>query len=233
MKISVVIPAYNEEKYIRKCFDSLKNQDYKDYEIIVSLNVCTDRTEEIARKYKKVKIVKENKKGVTYARQTGTKEAEGEIIASADADSFYPKNWLNQIAFNFKNNKRIAGLYGPIYLKGEPFFLKFMAKYFYTGFLYLSRFIGNDNVAGINFAFRKDIFDRVGGYTMGLESAEDIDLSNKLKKYGDVYFDKKLIVFTSNRKFEGRFFKSLIYHVRNYVNIFLLRKKGENMTDIR
>lgn len=233
MKISVVIPAYNEEKYIKECLDSLTRQSFKNYEIIVSLNNCTDGTEDIVRKYKGVKIVKEEKKGVTYARQTGTNMASGEIIVSCDADSYYPSDWLSCIDLNFKHNKDISGLYGPVYLEGDSIVLKVVAKYIYTAFLRVSRIFGNDNVAGINFAFRKSVFDKVGGYTLGLKSAEDIDLAEKIRKFGKIKFDRKLIVFTSDRKFKGRFFKSLFHHSKNYIRVFLLRKKPEDMTDIR
>lgn len=233
MKISVVIPAYNEEKYIGRCLDSLLRQDYGDFEIIVSLNSCTDGTEGLVRKYKSVKIVKEERKGVTYARQTGTEQALGEIIASSDADSRYPKDWLNKIASNFQNNKDIVGLYGPVYLESKSLFLKIMAKYAYTVFLKISRLFGKDNVAGINFAFKRDVFNKVGGYTLGLKSAEDIDLAKKIKKFGRIKFDKKLVVYTSDRKFVGRLFKSLVHHSKNYIRVFILKKKPEEMIDIR
>ena len=49
MKISVVVPAYNEEKYIRSCIESLVKQDYEDFEVIVSLNACTDNTDGVVR----------------------------------------------------------------------------------------------------------------------------------------------------------------------------------------
>ena len=57
MKISVIIPAYNEEKYITKCLNSLIEQNYDDFEIIVVLNNCTDNTESIVNGFKNVKIV--------------------------------------------------------------------------------------------------------------------------------------------------------------------------------
>lgn len=233
MKISVIIPAYNEEKYIGNCLDSIINQDFKDYETIVSLNYCTDGTEDIVRMYGSVKIIKEQRKGVTFARQTGTEQALGEIIVSCDADSNYPKDWLSRIALNFEKNKDIVGLYGPVYFEGQSKLLKFIAKYIYTAFLHISRIFRNDNVAGINFAFRKSVFDKVGGYTLGLKSAEDIDLANKIRKFGKIKFDSNLIVYTSDRKFKGRFFKSLFHHTKNYIKVFIFRKKPEEMVDIR
>src|SRR5689334_1513313 len=72
MKLSVVIPAYNEEKYIGACLDELITTAGSDiYEIIVVDNASTDRTAAVARKYKGVKVVREDRKGLTRARQAG------------------------------------------------------------------------------------------------------------------------------------------------------------------
>lgn len=233
MKISVVIPAHNEEKYIENCLRSLTDQDYRDYEIIVCLNLCTDRTEEIAKKYKNVNIVKESRKGVAFARQTGSEAASGDIIASADADTVYPNNWLSRIAWNFNKRDKIVGLYGPVEIRESTLFLKIISLYVYTGFLYLSKFFNNDNVAGMNFACRKESFDNIGGYSVNLKSAEDIDLALRIKQYGNIGFDRKLIVYTSDRRFKGRFFESFPHHIRNYYRIFISKKAPEDFKDIR
>lgn len=233
MRISVVIPAHNEEDYIENCVKSLLNQDYEDFEIIVSLNLCTDKTEEIVKKYKAVKIVKEEKKGVTYARQKGSKEASGDILVSADADTIYPNEWLSRIAWNFKNKKEIAAVYGPSVIRGSSLFLKIVSKYVYTWFLYLSKLFNNDNVAGMNFACKKEYFDKIGGYNVVLKSAEDIDLALRLKKYGKIKFDIKLVVYTSDRRFKGRFFESFPHHIKNYYRIFISKKAPEDFKDIR
>lgn len=233
MKISVVIPAHNEEKYIKKCLISLVRQDFNDFEIIVCLNACTDKTENIVKQFRHIKRVKEDQKGVVYARRKGTILASGQIIASADADTIYPKDWLSSIALNFQKNSKSVGLYGPVYLKDGPFFLKILAKYFYTPFLYLSKLLNKDNVAGMNFAFRKDIFDKVKGYNLDLKSAEDVDLAKRLKKFGKIDFDKNLIVWTSSRRFEKKFFRSLLHHVKNYFRVFVFKKTPEEFEDIR
>jgi glycosyltransferase involved in cell wall biosynthesis len=239
MKISVVIPAYNEEKYIRKCLSSLLNQNFKgDFEIVVCLNTCTDKTEEVIKRMEalnnvKIRIVKEERKGVSRARQRGTKEALGEIIASADADTEYQTNWLNRAAFEFEKFPKIVALYGPVFIKNGGIGLKILSKYFYTAFLYLSKLLGKDNVAGMNFVFRKDFFDKIGGYNVNLKSAEDIDLAKRLKKFGKIKFNRNLIVYTSSRRFEGKFFKSFVHHTKNYLNTFWFKKTPEDFEDIR
>lgn len=238
MKISVVVPAYNEEKYIRPCIESLIAQDFLGYEIIVSLNVCTDNTKgvilDLAEKsnFVNLKIVHENRKGVSYARQTGAENACGEIIVSCDADTVYPKDWLSKIIKHFDNSE-VALFYGSVRMNGGPWYLRFLAHYVYTGFLYISRLFGKDNVTGMNFAYRKDLFLKAGGYDLKLKSAEDVFLGQKLKKYGKVIFDPKIFVYTSPRRFEKGFWKFLWFHVKNYWNVFILKKEPSDFEDIR
>ena len=89
MKFSIIIPAYNEEKLLGRCLDSIiaASVPYKgQVEVIVVLNRCTDRTEEIARSYDCI-IVTEDRKNMSIIRNAGVKVARGEIIATIDADS--------------------------------------------------------------------------------------------------------------------------------------------------
>lgn len=85
--ISVIIPAYNAERYIEQCLDSLYCQSYKNLEIIVVDDGSTDRTAEIADKFP-VKLIKQNNQGVSAARNKGILEATGEYIHFMDADDY-------------------------------------------------------------------------------------------------------------------------------------------------
>lgn len=92
-KISVIIPAYNVEAYIRRCLDSLVNQTYENIEIIVVNDGSTDRTEEIVREYEerepeKVKLFSQENKGQAEARNFGLTKASGEYIGFVDSDDF-------------------------------------------------------------------------------------------------------------------------------------------------
>jgi glycosyltransferase involved in cell wall biosynthesis len=101
MKVSVIIPAYNEEKYIRKCLDSLLTQTYKDVEIIVIDDGSTDKTLKILRdyekKYENVKILTQKHKGPGEARNLGAKEAKGEILALVDADMEFDERYIEKL----------------------------------------------------------------------------------------------------------------------------------------
>lgn len=244
MKISVVIPAHNEEKYIGQCLESLSAQDFYNFEIVVCLNACTDGTEEVVKKFsifnfrfsisdEKIRIIKESKKGVTFARQTGTAAAQGEIIASADADTQYPKDWLSKIALVFQKNPEIVGIYGPVYLYDGPMIIRAADKIFYLPFLYLSKIFGHDNPAGMSFAFRKSAFDKINGYDINLKSAEDVELGCRLKKYGKLKIYPSLKVYTSNRRFKKGTLKFFAHHIRNYFRFFILKKSPKDFEDVR
>ena len=96
MKVSVIIPAYNEEKSLGQTLDAVMVSDYHDFEIIVSDNGSVDKTSEIARS-KGVKVVSEKRKGTLWAREAGRKAATGEILVFLDADCLPEKTWLSNI----------------------------------------------------------------------------------------------------------------------------------------
>lgn len=90
MKLSIVVPAYNVEKYIERCINSMINYDY-DYEIIIINDGSTDNTLNVVEKYrnlKNIKIISQRNKGLSYARNVGIKNAEGEYISFIDSDDF-------------------------------------------------------------------------------------------------------------------------------------------------
>jgi glycosyltransferase involved in cell wall biosynthesis len=117
--ITVIIPALNEEAYLPGCLKSLRNQDYTgQYEIIVADNGSTDNTSAIARSFGARVVSCPEVKSVFYARQIGADSATGDIIAQADADTLYPKDWVSRISMQFEMHPGAVGLTGRyIYTK--------------------------------------------------------------------------------------------------------------------
>lgn len=96
-KFSLIIPAYNVEKYIKKCLDSVLNQTYNNYEIIIINDGSTDNTSKILESYKsnkKIKIINQENKGLSNARNTGVSNAKGDYILFIDSDDFIEKKLL-------------------------------------------------------------------------------------------------------------------------------------------
>lgn len=96
MKISVIIPVYNEEKVIAECITSLQKQTYKDFEVIVVDDGSTDSTLEILHSFP-IKIFKETHQGPGVARNRGAKEANGKILVFVDSDMTFEPDFLQKL----------------------------------------------------------------------------------------------------------------------------------------
>lgn len=99
--LSVIIPVYKVEKYLRQCVDSVINQTYKNLEIILvddgSPDNCGKICDEYAEKDKRVKVIHQLNKGLSGARNTGTEQASGEYIAFVDSDDWLDVHMLSLI----------------------------------------------------------------------------------------------------------------------------------------
>jgi poly-beta-1,6-N-acetyl-D-glucosamine synthase len=98
MRVSIIIPTYNEERFIVKCLESLLKQVYKDYEIIMVDDGSEDKTWEVLKgfkaKYKKIQIYKQLHFGPARARNFGVKKSQGEILVFVDADMYFANDFL-------------------------------------------------------------------------------------------------------------------------------------------
>ncbi|QQG44503.1 MAG: glycosyltransferase [Candidatus Roizmanbacteria bacterium] len=203
MKVSVVIPAYNEEKYIEKCLEALNLQEEKPEEIIIVDNNSTDNTINVAQNFNAT-IFKEFKQGITYARNKGFDEAKGDILARCDADSIPPSDWIKKIINDFSRYK-IDAVTGP--LKMYDFFLPtILGSIIYADIVRIAQ-KGKGTLIGPNMAITKKIWDKVKKNTC-LEDKkvhEDMDLALHIGKAGGVImFDKSLIMPTSARRIKKR-----------------------------
>ena len=99
MKFSIIIPAYNIEKYIEKCIESILNQTYNNYEIIIINDGSTDNTLKKIKKYEKdnVIIIDQNNKGLSESRNIGVKKAKGDYILFVDGDDFVDNELLETL----------------------------------------------------------------------------------------------------------------------------------------
>ena len=213
-KISVVIPAHNEESTIIPTLEALLAQDYPDLEIIVVDNVSTDRTTEVVRRFP-VRLVHEAKKGLLHARECGRKEARGEIIANIDADCLPEKDWLSKAARYFLDKEGatkddIVAISGPYdYYDAHPFFRTsslLMQNYIYrpVAFLLQLPFVrGGAVLIGGNNLIRADVLKKTGGYNTALVFyGEDTDTAKRVSKYGKIIFSPKIKMKTSARRFK-------------------------------
>src|ERR1700687_698667 len=116
MRLSFVVPAYNEEAYLPACLESIlaQTKDLGDQiEIIVVNNASTDRTREVALGFPGVRVVDEMRKGLTFARQAGFAASSGELIANVDSDSRLTEGWVKTVLAEFAGDAKMVALSGP------------------------------------------------------------------------------------------------------------------------
>lgn len=106
--VSIVIPIYNQEKYISDCFDSILKQTYKNYEVIIINDGSTDKSKEIclrySKKYKNFRYYEQKNSGVSVARNLGIKYSYGEWIMFVDPDDLLDKNILSKLSVKIDNS---------------------------------------------------------------------------------------------------------------------------------
>jgi glycosyltransferase involved in cell wall biosynthesis len=204
MKVSVVIPAYNEEKLLPLCLESLKRQTVLPDEVIVVDNNCIDRSVEIAKSYG-VTVIREKKQGMSYARNAGFNAAQCDVIARCDADSILRPDWIERIKSNFEK-KKIVSLSGPglFYDLGTNKTLKKIPKLMHTMVFFKSSrvILGHNIMFGSNYALTKDAWMKVKDEVC-IDDAnvhEDMDMAVHLSKYGKIAYDRKLVVDVSSRR---------------------------------
>ena len=100
-KISVIVPIYNDDRYLHECLDSIINQTFEDIEIICVNDGSTDESLNILKQYEsrdcRVKVISQENKGVGAARNAGIKIASGEYIYFIDADDFLELTGLEEM----------------------------------------------------------------------------------------------------------------------------------------
>jgi glycosyltransferase involved in cell wall biosynthesis len=201
MLVSVVIPAYNEEKYIGQTLEALKEEEHPnfDFEVIVADSSSTDRTVEIAKK-NGAKVIVTPKVSPAFARQRGIEGANGEIVACLDADTIPSVDWLKTIVQEFSRDKKVVGLTGRVEILERNLLSKVAFLFFQNIFYPLNFLLGKTIFNGQNFAIKKWAFSKIGGLNTSLHSAEDADLGVRLGKVGKVILSPKALVLTSARR---------------------------------
>ena len=202
MKISIVVPAYNEEKYIGDCLQSIvANRTDDIFEIIVVNNASTDDTAAIAERFPGVRVVTEPQKGLTRARQRGLTEATGDFIAYLDADTRMPPGWLTIIKKEFSRDPDVVSLSGPFHYYDLPpgkkrfaeglWGLTAMPTFWMVGFM----------VLGANFIAKREALIRAGGFDANISFyGEDTDIARRLNKIGKAKFSMEFFIIGSGRR---------------------------------
>lgn len=198
MKISVVIPAYNEEKYLPKTLESIAGLDRKPDEVIVIDGGSTDKTLEIAKEGG-ARVITVRHRGIGRARQQGLVAAKGDIVAFTDADTVVPKDWLGKIVDTLSQNN-VSGMYSVYKVSDGTLLYRWIINYCNPFVFPLGYFFGMLIVGGQNMAFWRLKAIEAGGFPEEFKSVEDFEIMRRLKKVGRVIYRHDNRVISSGRR---------------------------------
>ncbi|MHA1426794.1 MAG: glycosyltransferase [Candidatus Helarchaeota archaeon] len=227
MKISVVIPTYNEERGIDIFLRQFENQTMprSEFEIIVVDGNSKDATREIAKKYADIVLIQKSN-GIGGARNDGVELAKAEIIATTDADVILAPFWLERIHDRFEKDKDLALLFGPHYFITKNKLIRFLSTLRHMINQILATCHITYHAGGPNTAFRKRKFIEAGGYS-DIPFLDDIEITSRMRKLGKIVYDNRLYIYASTRRFEKwGINKSLFFLLSTYLKFILFGKKS-------
>lgn len=241
--VSIVVAAYNAQRTIRKCLDSLLALDYPTYSIIVVDNDSSDFTETIVKQYN-VKYLLEKRKGWPAARNTGIASATTNYVANIDADCFATTNWLKNLTSAFKaGHKDLGCVVGKTLV--QPGHTLAQQYYASTKPFDIENKIGKTDFVpwgGGNNLILRDAFILAGGYDwINFKSGADGEFHYRLlKEYGyKTVYQPNAIIYHAPRGSLKEFFqvskkytydgysRFRLYHthyIQNPYRHFLIRK---------
>lgn len=225
VKVSVIVKTLNEGAYVKRCLESLKQQNFKDFEVIVVDSGSSDKTVEVAQKMG-ARVLHEPRFGVSVACNFGAEEAKGELLAFTDADTLHPLSWLEKIVKDF-SDPQVACVFGPVKPLGAGLHHKLLFFLSTNLAARIAYSFGFMLAHGANESFRRDAFRKAGGYDERLNVLEDNELANRIKKFGKVVFDPSVYVLTSIRRVrqEG-YLKSTQRFISACINIYVKGKRA-------
>lgn len=244
MKVSFVVPAYNEENFIGACLESIMREIAAapcETEVIVVNNASTDATRERALAVPGVRVVDEPRKGLVRARQAGYEAATGDLIANIDSDTRLTPGWLTTVLREFDRNPDMLALSGPLIYYDMGAAGRMMVRMFYwVGFatyLFLHHVLKKGAmIQGGNFVIRKSALDAIGGYDTSIEFyGEDTDVARRVSRIGRVKWTFALPVYSSARRMNSEGIAAVgLRYTLNYLWVSVLgRPLTKTHKDVR
>jgi glycosyltransferase involved in cell wall biosynthesis len=199
--ISIIIPTLNEEHYIKLLIESIKRQNYTNFEILIVDGGSKDKTLEIAQKNGAL-VFKFPGYGEFISRNIGAKNAKGNYLLFTCADIIFPEGLLKEILEEFQKKPRLIALTGPGYPYDAPLFgkVEYIVYNIIRFFLAklpkpLKRFSTSTNFLVI----RKEYFQRTGGFLVNDINADGL-IGKMLLRIGEIKFSWNIYVYLSARR---------------------------------
>jgi len=207
-KVSVVVPTYNSEKTIGACMESLLNQSYEPFEIIVVDSFSTDRTKSIVDSFierapEKIIALSIQRRSSYAARNKGIEVSEGEIIAFTDSDCIAHRDWLRNMVMTFRSPK-VGEVGGKIY-SAEPQtiiqrFCELVGVLDQEYSMSSKKKFAPSFVLTTNCAVTKKVLGEVRGFDEEFISAGDLDLTLRIRSAGyEITYQPEAIIYHIHR----------------------------------
>ena len=185
---SIIVVTKNHSAYLTKCLNSILNQSYKNFEVIIIDHNSSDNTAEIIKKFKSEKIkyfLNTESKGMAAVRNYGIKKSNGDYIFFTDSDCMPAKNWVEE-GMQILLNNDVAGVEGKTIAENQNFGASQHFVENYEGEQYQT----------CNIAYKKKNLIDCGMFNEKYRTAyEDLDLAIRIKKKSTIYFNSDMLVF--------------------------------------
>lgn len=201
MKISVVIPLYNKEKHIKRAINSVLNQTYQEFEIIVINDGSTDNSVSKVKEIndRRIRLFNQKNGGVSLARNNGIKESKTELVAFLDADDEWKPEFLETIV-RLRGKYPQAGIYGTAYEFQTSNGNRIPARYNgipYDGWEgivddYFKASLKDQLLWSSAVAIPRKVFNDVGYFTVGMARGEDLNMWLRIALKYDVAFSNNI-----------------------------------------
>jgi glycosyltransferase involved in cell wall biosynthesis len=214
IRVSIVIPAFNESEYLYECLKAIAKQTIRPFEVIVVDNNSTDDTVAVAKRFHFVRVITERRQGVLYARTAGFHAVRGDIIGRIDCDTTITPNWVETVIEIFSNEK-IAAVSGV--MEYDDMALRHLinrADLFFRRWLAASLVCTNTQfLQGASMAIRRDAWNTVSSSLCKRSDIhEDYDLALHLQQRGFfVVFDERLRARLSMRRIDASLLNIIRY----------------------
>jgi len=228
MKISVIIPVYNGEKFLSYCLSSIYEKFSSSFEVVVVNDASTDSTSEILKGFPCKIISLKERSYPASARNRGGVAASGEILFFLDSDTIITSDVSRILTKDFENPE-VDAVQGVYERESENPNLPTIARDYFK--FYKLRKLKRGYISAINsfcFAIRRDVFGQVGGFDEKIKTAasEDTDLALRLRERGHkILFDRSLKVRHLKKYTFFSLFKADFYKAKAKMKLFLRTRK--------
>jgi len=206
LKLSVIIPSYNDAEMLSTCLSALASQTVRAWEVVVVDNNSTDNTAEVARSFG-ARVVFEPLRGIPSATAAGFDAARGDVFGRLDADSVPQPDWCERVIEAFTENPHLAAITGSADFYGGRKLTNWIGRNIYiNGYLWSAEWaLGHPPIFGSNCALSRSTWERISSQVhRDIRTVhDDLDISIALHPEMEVLVDNDLRVAVSARPFDS------------------------------